>query len=112
VLCYGWLGRLALPAPLRRNQRHGGLQEPGWDGGDHELGGAAVAADCFRTRYIFVSIIQCTSIEDIDISALGFGAINNADSAWTATFTTSLPNNADCDVISGKSSGGACTGTG
>ncbi|KAJ7839161.1 glycoside hydrolase [Mycena olivaceomarginata] len=44
--------------------------------------------------------------------ALGFVAINNADSAWTATFTTSLPNNAYCDVISGKSSGGACTGTG
>ncbi|KAJ7824070.1 starch binding domain-containing protein [Mycena olivaceomarginata] len=43
-------------------------------------------------------------------SALGFGAINNADSAWT--FTTSLPNNAYCDVINGKSSRGACTGTG
>jgi hypothetical protein len=58
------------------------------------------------------SIIQWTSIEDIDIGALGFVAINNADSAWTATFTTALPNNAYCDVISGKSSGGACTGTG
>ncbi|KAJ6474893.1 glycoside hydrolase [Mycena sanguinolenta] len=42
----------------------------------------------------------------------GFVAINNADSAWTTTFTTSLPNNAYCDVISGKSSGGACTGSG
>ncbi|KAJ6535724.1 glycoside hydrolase [Mycena capillaripes] len=42
----------------------------------------------------------------------GFVAINNVDSAWTSTFTTSLPDGAYCDVISGKSSGGACTGTG
>ncbi|KAJ7895008.1 glycoside hydrolase [Mycena leptocephala] len=42
----------------------------------------------------------------------GFVAINNADSAWSTTFTTSLPNGAYCDVISGKSSSGACTGTG
>ncbi|KAJ7175109.1 glycoside hydrolase family 13 protein [Mycena crocata] len=42
----------------------------------------------------------------------GFVAINNADSAWSATFTTSLANGAYCDVISGKSSAGACTGTG
>ncbi|KAJ7610564.1 glycoside hydrolase [Mycena polygramma] len=42
----------------------------------------------------------------------GFVAINNADSAWSATFTTSLPDGAYCDVISGKSSGGACTGSG
>ncbi|KAG6855228.1 Alpha-amylase 1 [Tephrocybe sp. NHM501043] len=44
--------------------------------------------------------------------ALGFVAINNADSAWTATFTTSLPAGSYCDVISGKSSSGSCTGTG
>ncbi|KAF8996428.1 glycoside hydrolase [Cyathus striatus] len=42
----------------------------------------------------------------------GFVAINNVDSAWTATFTTSLPNGSYCDVISGKSSSGTCTGTG
>ncbi|KAF7369655.1 Alpha-amylase [Mycena venus] len=42
----------------------------------------------------------------------GFVAINNADSAWTMTFTTSLPNNAYCDVISGTSSNGVCTGAG
>ncbi|KAK6980929.1 alpha-amylase [Favolaschia claudopus] len=42
----------------------------------------------------------------------GFVAINNADSAWSTTFTTALPNNNYCDVISGKSSGGACTGVG
>jgi len=44
--------------------------------------------------------------------SLGFVAINNADSAWSTTFATSLPNGAYCDVISGKSSSGACTGTG
>ncbi|KAJ7056051.1 glycoside hydrolase [Mycena amicta] len=44
--------------------------------------------------------------------SLGFVAINNADSSWSATFTTSLPNGAYCDVISGKSSSGACTGSG
>ncbi|KAJ7208225.1 glycoside hydrolase [Mycena pura] len=43
--------------------------------------------------------------------SLGFVAINNADSAWSTTFATSLPNGAYCDVISGKSSSGACTGT-
>ncbi|KAJ7743596.1 glycoside hydrolase family 13 protein [Mycena metata] len=42
----------------------------------------------------------------------GFVAINNADSAWTSSFTTSLPNGAYCDVIGGKSSNGACTGLG
>lgn len=44
--------------------------------------------------------------------ALGFVAINNADSAWSTTFTTSLPAGSYCDVISGISSSGACTGTG
>ncbi|KAG6890531.1 hypothetical protein C0995_007733 [Termitomyces sp. Mi166 len=43
--------------------------------------------------------------------ALGFVAINNADSPWTASFTTSLPAGSYCDVISGKSSSGSCTGT-
>ncbi|KAJ7443198.1 glycoside hydrolase [Mycena galericulata] len=42
----------------------------------------------------------------------GFVAINNEDSAWTTTFATSLPNGAYCDVISGSSVSGACTGTG
>ncbi|KAF9484818.1 glycoside hydrolase [Pholiota conissans] len=43
--------------------------------------------------------------------ALGFVAINNADSAWTTTFTTSLPAGSYCDVIGGKSSSGTCTGS-
>ncbi|KAF7318438.1 Alpha-amylase [Mycena chlorophos] len=43
--------------------------------------------------------------------ALGFIAINNADAVWTGTFTTSLPNGVYCDVISGKSTGGACSGS-
>ncbi|KAH7872135.1 glycoside hydrolase [Lentinula edodes] len=44
--------------------------------------------------------------------ALGFVAINNADTVWSATFSTSLPAGSYCDVISGTSSSGNCTGTG
>ena len=44
--------------------------------------------------------------------ALGFVAINNADSAWTATFTTSLPAGHYCDVVGGAVSSGNCTGAG
>ncbi|THG95196.1 hypothetical protein EW026_g6419 [Hermanssonia centrifuga] len=44
--------------------------------------------------------------------ALGFVAINNADSDWTATFTTPLPAGSYCDVISGASSSAKCTGSG
>ncbi|KAJ7223444.1 glycoside hydrolase family 13 protein [Mycena pura] len=42
----------------------------------------------------------------------GFVAINNADGAWSATFATALPSGAYCDVISGASAAGVCTGTG
>lgn len=42
----------------------------------------------------------------------GFVAINNADSTWSATFTTSLADGLYCDVISGTSNNGACTGSG
>ncbi|KAJ6474895.1 glycoside hydrolase superfamily [Mycena sanguinolenta] len=42
----------------------------------------------------------------------GFVAINNADSDWTTTFMTTLPDNAYCDVISGTSSEAGCTGAG
>ncbi|KAJ7212586.1 glycoside hydrolase [Mycena pura] len=42
----------------------------------------------------------------------GFVAINNAESAWRATFATSLADGAYCDVISGTSAAGVCTGTG
>ncbi|RDB27268.1 Alpha-amylase [Hypsizygus marmoreus] len=40
----------------------------------------------------------------------GYVAINNVDSAWTTTFSTSLPAGTYCDVISGKASSGSCTG--
>ncbi|KAG9223428.1 glycoside hydrolase family 13 protein [Pleurotus ostreatus PC15] len=40
----------------------------------------------------------------------GFVAINNADSSWTATFATSLPAGAYCDVISGSANAGTCSG--
>ncbi|KAI0646217.1 glycoside hydrolase [Trametes meyenii] len=43
--------------------------------------------------------------------ALGFVAINNADSAWTATFTTTLPDGSYCDVVSGTASNASCSGT-
>ncbi|KAI0071345.1 glycoside hydrolase [Panus rudis PR-1116 ss-1] len=43
--------------------------------------------------------------------SLGFVAINDADSAWTSNFTTSLPDGSYCDVISGTSSSGSCTGS-
>jgi len=39
----------------------------------------------------------------------GFVAINNHDSAWSATFTTSLADGSYCDVINGVSSSGSCT---
>ncbi|ESK93505.1 alpha-amylase [Moniliophthora roreri MCA 2997] len=42
----------------------------------------------------------------------GFVAINNADSTWSASFSTSLADGSYCDVISGRSSDGACTGVG
>ncbi|QRW07284.1 alpha-amylase [Ceratobasidium sp. AG-Ba] len=42
--------------------------------------------------------------------SIGFVAINNADWAWSTTFTTSLPDDTYCDVISGTSSSGVCTG--
>lgn len=42
--------------------------------------------------------------------ALGFVAINNIDSAWTATFQTSLPAGNYCDVTTGTASNGACSG--
>ncbi|KAH8814784.1 glycoside hydrolase [Flagelloscypha sp. PMI_526] len=41
----------------------------------------------------------------------GFVAINNADSAWSATFTTSLADGSYCDVIVGSSSGSTCSST-
>ena len=38
-------------------------------------------------------------------------AINNVDSVWTTSFSTSLPDGQYCDVISGTGSSGKCTGT-
>ncbi|ETW76368.1 glycoside hydrolase family 13 protein [Heterobasidion irregulare TC 32-1] len=43
--------------------------------------------------------------------SIGFVAINNVDSSWTATFTSSLPAGTYCDVVSGGSSSGNCTGS-
>ncbi|KAG8789488.1 hypothetical protein FRC20_003833 [Serendipita sp. 405] len=41
----------------------------------------------------------------------GFVAINNADSSWTATFTTSLPNGIYCDVYTGPNTSSGCSGS-
>ncbi|KZT20455.1 carbohydrate-binding module family 20 protein [Neolentinus lepideus HHB14362 ss-1] len=41
----------------------------------------------------------------------GFVAINNEDTSWTTTFSTSLPAGAYCDVINGAASNGTCSGT-
>ncbi|KAH8986767.1 glycoside hydrolase [Lactarius hatsudake] len=42
---------------------------------------------------------------------LGFVAINNADSEWSATFMTGLPAGSYCNVVEGMSVAGVCTGT-
>jgi hypothetical protein len=42
--------------------------------------------------------------------SLGFVAINNADSAWSRTFSTSLPDGSYCDVCAGTPSGITCAG--
>jgi hypothetical protein len=46
------------------------------------------------------------------IGSLGFVAINNWDSAWSATFSTGLPAGWYCNVIEGPSKPGICSGTG
>ncbi|EEB90215.1 hypothetical protein MPER_11606 [Moniliophthora perniciosa FA553] len=46
------------------------------------------------------------------LGSAGFVAINNADSTWSASFHTLLADGNYCDVISGSSSNGACTGVG
>ncbi|PBK84861.1 glycoside hydrolase family 13 protein [Armillaria gallica] len=42
----------------------------------------------------------------------GFVAINNAASDWSSSFKTSLADGSYCDVVSGTSSNGICTGSG
>ncbi|KAF4562493.1 hypothetical protein EYR36_004153 [Pleurotus pulmonarius] len=46
-----------------------------------------------------------------EVGSAGFVAINNADSSWTATFATSIPAGAYCDVISGSANSGTCSGS-
>jgi hypothetical protein len=41
----------------------------------------------------------------------GFVAINDADSAWSGKFSTSLPNGSYCNVIRGSPSSGKCSGS-
>ncbi|KAG8742771.1 hypothetical protein FRC10_000938 [Ceratobasidium sp. 414] len=44
------------------------------------------------------------------IGSTGYVVINNADSAWSRTFTAPLAAGSYCDMISGTASSGACTG--
>ncbi|QRV78356.1 alpha-amylase [Ceratobasidium sp. AG-Ba] len=55
---------------------------------------------------------QTGSIQQIAFGrgSIGFVAINNGYSAWSATFKTSLPDGSYCDVIAGSASYGGCTG--
>ncbi|KAF8590666.1 carbohydrate-binding module family 20 protein [Ramaria rubella] len=41
----------------------------------------------------------------------GFVAINNEDTSWTATFTTSLSAGTYCDVVAGPAQNGVCAGS-
>ncbi|KAJ8089118.1 hypothetical protein PM082_014366 [Marasmius tenuissimus] len=70
----------------------------------------------FRNTVGSAGITNWTSPQSQQIAfgrgSAGYVAINNADSAWSATFRTSLADGSYCDVISGKSSSGSCTGTG
>ncbi|KAI0295076.1 glycoside hydrolase [Multifurca ochricompacta] len=43
--------------------------------------------------------------------SIGFVAINNADKAWSTTFSTGLPAGSYCNVIEGLSLAGVCSGT-
>src|SRR6266851_10383333 len=43
--------------------------------------------------------------------SLGFVAINNQDSPWSATFSTGLPGGSYCNVIEGLPKLGTCSGT-
>jgi alpha-amylase len=43
-------------------------------------------------------------------AARGYAAFNATDSAWTRTFTTSLPDGSYCNVARGTFRGGTCTG--
>ena len=63
-------------------------------------------------RDVSVNSSICYRYTELSPESLGFLAINNADSAWTTTFKTSLAAGSYCDVISGSNSGGSCTGTG
>src|SRR5882762_7386793 len=54
----------------------------------------------------------CLSIANLFnvAGSMGFVAINNMDSTWTATFQTSVHPGSFCDVVHGAAMGGTCTG--
>ena len=42
---------------------------------------------------------------------LGFVIINNSDSPWSSSFSTSLPDGSYCDVVAGNHDGTTCAGS-
>jgi hypothetical protein len=101
----------ALPTPLARCGGHGWIpQQRGLSRVD-KLGVACIAADCLWPRCVLVAhIFECAGSPCRCAGSTGFVAINNADCAWTATFSTDLANGVYCDVIHGTVSSGVCSG--
>ena len=104
--------RVAVPTSLDCRCGHGRIQEQSWRSGANQLGLTPVAADRVRTGSVSSQMSRKMEwLTDMMFSgALGFVAINNADSAWSTTFSTSLPDGSYCDVVDGAASGGNCTG--
>lgn len=103
--------RLVLPASMGGILRHGRFPEHSRLVRHNELGLATKPADRLRERC--ATRKEPRLIDGLNThttGSAGFVAINNADSSWTATFATSLPAGAYCDVISGSANAGTCSG--
>lgn len=101
---------LALPTSLGGDIRNGRIPQQRWSSTNDQLGVASITANRFRTWSVSPTRRKITLLNTQHPGTLGFVAINNADSAWTTSFTTSLPDGSYCDVISGQSVSGSCTG--
>ncbi|KAK0244972.1 glycoside hydrolase [Armillaria nabsnona] len=69
----------------------------------------------FRNNVGSAALTDWVSLQSSQIAfgrgSAGFVAINNAGSDWSSSFTTSLADGSYCDVVSGTSSNGTCTGS-
>lgn len=110
----------ALLVQMAGNASIDGPRSPGWSSGVMVspvpliTGSVALTS---RSHLVEVCTgVLCQTIKQFDIfcqflGTSGFVAINNADAAWTNTFTTPLAANSYCDMVSGAaSSSGSCTG--